>query len=179
MATMLVLAMFSEPALSDYVNITSGETASAAEAGAAGYTYVSDIRLYQGNGRSRDAIVKLAAEEGYTIFSEKEVPVNLKETTEHDAVYVGYKTTDDEDEAIRSLKTLEMKRGYEWFDYQKIAEGQMEKMETVASDLAIAVNEFKRNLKNGSESARYAKDYLNYMYFTLSPPPRQVRARGL
>ena len=51
MATMLVLAMFSEPALSDYVNITSGETASAAEAGAAGYTYVSDIRLYQGNGQ--------------------------------------------------------------------------------------------------------------------------------
>ena len=171
-STILVLSMFTQPALSDYVNITSGGTASAAEtdeenaeAGSDDYSYVSDMRIYAANGKTKEQIVELAKNEGYTIFEENGGPVDLKERTTQDAIYIGYKTSENEEDAIRSIRSLEMKRGYEWFDYQKIAEGQMEKMEIVAADLMLAIKEFKENLNKGSEAAKYAKDYMNYMYF--------------
>ncbi|MBR1873402.1 MAG: hypothetical protein IJ807_00700 [Eubacterium sp.] len=129
-------------------------------------SYIGDVRLYQvGSGDATSAINR-AKSEGYEIYCEGGTPVDLNETTERDSVYIGYKITEDEDKAIRSIKMLEMNHGYEWFDYQKIAEGQMEKLEPLVDDLKVAAAEFKENLSKGSRAAQYAKEYLNYLFFT-------------
>ena len=59
-----------------------------------------------------------------------------------------------------------MYHGYEWFDFQRIAEGKMDKFEPMAADIATAAVEFRKNLEKGSKAATEAKDFLNFMYFT-------------
>ena len=128
--------------------------------------YVSDLRLYKSaQGKAAETAAK-ANSEGYQLFSDGSTPVDLNEYTDRDNIYLGYKTTDDETQAIRSIKMLEMGHGYEWYDYQKVAEGQMEKIEPLAADIKIAAEEFRENLSKGSRAAKIAKDYLNYLYYT-------------
>ena len=129
--------------------------------------YVSEIRLFKG-----DAARKKGESDGWTIVSDGDDAANLNEvlTPNSPTVYLGYKTTDDESEAIRDVKMLEMDRGYQWFDYQKVAEGQMDKLEPMIADLVKASAEFKKNLADGSKAAEKAKAYLNLLYFTGDYP---------
>ena len=123
--------------------------------------YISELRLFKGKETAG------ADADGWTIVKNNEnTLINLNEFTGKDGIYLGYKTTTDESKAIRSVKMLEMDHGYEWFDYQKIAEGQMNKIEPLAADLAMAAVEFKDNLSKGSRAAEKAKEFLNCLYFT-------------
>ena len=63
-----------------------------------------------------------------------------------------------------------MDREYEWFDYQKVAEGQMSKLEPMVADIVKASAEFKTNLDKGSKAAKKAKEFLNLLYFTEKYP---------
>ena len=134
------------------------------EAVAKAEDFVSDLRLYK-TGDLEKAKTQ-AAKEGYTLFSSGDKPVDLNEYTGRDYITLGYKTSKDEKNAVRDIKMLEMGNGYEWYDYVKVVEGQTEKLEPQAADVIIAANEMKAKLNNGSRSAKMAKDYLNYLYFT-------------
>ena len=129
--------------------------------------YVSELRLFKG-----EEDCKKGESEGWIIVKNDETFSNLNEVTTEGspAVYLGYKTTTNEDEAIRDIKMLEMDREYKWFDYQKVAEGQMAKLEPMVADIATAAVEFKDNLAGGSKAAAKAKAYLNLLYFTKDYP---------
>ena len=138
----------------------AGETASP-------NNYVSELRLFKGEDECRKG-----ESEGWTIVKNGDQNSNLNEVTtkESPSVYLGYKTTTDENEAIRDVKMLEMDREYEWFDYQKVAEGQMSKLEPMVADVVKASAEFKTNLDKGSKAAKKAKEFLNLLYFTEKYP---------
>ncbi|MCR5587382.1 MAG: hypothetical protein K6F77_07615 [Lachnospiraceae bacterium] len=184
-STLLVAVMFTHSPLSDLAqannntNRVTAETVSTPEpesdsseteetktTNAKGY--VSDMKIFSAeNQDTRNKRAKEYEDKGYKIFKDNNgTPVDLNESTGRDYVCLAYKTTDDESDAIRSVKMLEMDQGYEWFSYQTVAEGQMEKLEPAAADIIVAAREFKDNLSKGSKSAKYAKDYLNYLYFT-------------
>lgn len=134
------------------------------EAASKAEDFISDLRLYK-TGDVEKAKAK-AKEEGYTLFSSGDTPVDLNQYTGKDYITLGYKTSKDEKNAVRDIKMLEMGNGYEWYDYLKVVEGQTEKLEPQAADVVIAANEMKANLNNGSRAAKMAKEYLNYLYFT-------------
>ena len=188
-AAALAVLMMAEPPVSDYSDCVRAETESGTAAGAeaedgeaqeddgsddqsGAKPFVSDVRLYQMGGESVEALIERAEKEGYTLFTLDGDVVNINNDTGELPVCIGYRTTDKEEEAIRAIKTLEMNRGYEWFDYQVVAEGQMEKIEPLAAELILTADEFRTNLENGSRAAGIAKDYLNYLYFTKSDNTR-------
>ena len=168
LAVMLTVCLLAEPlifkALTDegqgFVKVYAAEDGKAAKA----ENFVSDLRLYKTSDLA--SAKKQAAQEGYTLFSSGETPVDLNEYTGKDYITLGYKTSKDEKDAVRDVKMLEMGNGYEWYDYIKVIEGQTEKLEPQAADIVIAANEMKAKLKEGSRAASMAKDYLNFLYFT-------------
>lgn len=183
MALMLAMVMLLQPVLAEYKtgNAENGETFtenSNENAGQTGDTesavenadterdYISDIRLYKCSSKEIKKTIEKAESEGYIIYTEGERPVDLNEYTEKDCIFLGFKTSKEETEAVRGMKMLEMGHGYDWFDYQKIAEGQMEKIEPLAADIKLAGAEMAENIRKGGKAAILAKDYLNYLYFT-------------
>ncbi len=168
-AIMLTLCILAEPALfkaitddgqliAEVYAAEDGEAASKAE------DFISDLRLYKS---SDVAKAKAQAEqEGFTLFSSGDTPVDLNQYTGRDYITLGYKTSKDEKDAIRDIKMLEMGNGYEWYDYIKVIEGQTEKLEPQAADVIVAANEMNAKLNSGSQAAKMARDYLNYLYFT-------------
>ena len=165
-AILLAVCLLAEPSLfkvvtndSAVVKVYAAETAQSNAK-----DFVSDLRIYQSSSPSKAK--EKAKAEGYTLFEENGNPVDLNEDTDEDYIFIGYKTSADEAEAYRDIKMLEMDRGYEWYNYLKVVEAQMEKIEPQAADIIIAANEMKEKLKAGSRMAKYAKDFLNLMYFT-------------
>ncbi|MCR4604596.1 MAG: hypothetical protein K5639_01195 [Eubacterium sp.] len=166
---LLAAILFAELPMGEYTPDTKAATTTeetASEDTAANDSYISELKLFKTNGGNRAAVEERAKKDGWTIASEGNAPLNLNEYTERDDILLGYKTTSNKDEAITDLRMLEMDHGYEWFDYQKVAESQMDKMDVLADDIEVASKEFEKNMKNGSKAAEYAKDYLNYLYFT-------------
>lgn len=165
LSVVLVVVMFSISPLSDAA--PKGAQAKKANEEQVKTEYVSELRLFKGEDECRKG-----ESEGWIIVKDSEKNANLNEVTtkESPAVYLGYKTTTDESQAIRDIKMLEMDRGYKWFDYQKIAEGQMSKLDPMVADIATAAVEFKKNLAENSTAAQKARDFLNLLYFTRNYP---------
>ena len=128
--------------------------------------YVSELRIFKVPVDKRDSERTRIEADGWSLIKSGDLPADFNAGTGRDDVLIGYKTTTDEKKAIRDIKLLEMDHGYEWFDYQRIAEGQMDKFEPMAADIATAAVEFRKNLEKGSKAATEAKDFLNFMYFT-------------
>ena len=135
--------------------------------------YISELRLFK-----KSEINNKAVTEGWTIVKNGDSRIDLNEFTGKEGVYLGYKTSTNEAEAIRDIKMLEMDHGYEWFDYQKVAEGEMAKLEPMAADIATAAVEFKENLEKGSKAAEEARKFLNLLYFTRDYPDSSKKESG-
>ncbi len=86
---------------------------------------------------------------------------DLNEFNSGGAVVLGYKITDDPDEAITDMSVLEMNNGYEVSDYADIKEAAMEKAGFVTSELKKTVSEYSENLQAGSPKAIKAQQILN------------------
>ncbi len=80
------------------------------------------------------------------------------------AVYVGYKTTDDADEAITDMKVMNMKGGYSVQDYQMILEEQEANIELFFYNFKAAIKEYRTNYAAKQERAVVAHDMLNMLY---------------
>ena len=167
-AMLIACIMIAETPLSKYMARTSENVK--AEDTIQPKGYVSDLRLYTtGAGKGKSAISK-AEKEGYTLLTQDGRPVDLNKGIGKDDVLLGYKLSDKKKDAITDIKMLEMDHGYEWFNYQKIAEGQAENTELLASEIMVAGEEFRANLKNGSRTAKAAKSFLNTLFFTKKIP---------
>ena len=80
------------------------------------------------------------------------------------AVYIGYKTTDDADEAITDMKLMNMKGGYSVQDYQMLLDEQKLNIKNFFDDFKIAVKEYRNNYNAGQQRAIAAHDMLNMLY---------------
>ncbi len=80
------------------------------------------------------------------------------------AVYLGYKTTENAEEAITDMKLMNMKGGYSVQDYQMLLSEQKESIKNFFSNFKVAVQEYRDNYKANKGRAIAAHDMLNMLY---------------
>ncbi len=80
------------------------------------------------------------------------------------AVYLGYTTTDDADEAITDMRLMNMKGGYSVQDYQILLEEQKSNIKAFMDNFIVAINEYRENYDRGQGRAVSAHDLLNLLY---------------
>ena len=125
-------------------------------------TYVKEVYLSYGN--SEDEAKNWLTNNGYEVLD-----YNLNEGADDTfstkrAVYLGYKTTTDPEEAITDMRLMNMKGGYSVQDYQMLLDEQKSNIQAFISDFVVSVNEYRNNYNNGQERAKAAHDMLNLLY---------------
>ena len=160
-------------------------TASAQVVGAAdgGKRYVSEVKL--GYGETAAEAAEPLLSEGYTIVTCDTWNIDVGEKYKKFAdlnqggssnnalmrkgkaiVYLGYKTTDNPDEAITDLATMNMKGGYSFADYQKLLEEHKEQViKPFVSKFMGTIKEYRANYlgdnADNKAKAEYIHDVLN------------------
>ncbi len=135
-------------------------TASAARS--SGKTYVKEMILSYG--KTSDEAKKWLTNNGYEIlnYDLNEGADDIWSTKR--SVYLGYKTTDEVDEAITDMRLMNMNGGYSVQDYQIMLEEQKSNIEAFLNDFIVSVNEYRTNYNNGQERAKAAYKMLNMLY---------------
>ena len=126
--------------------------------------YISEIKLFMDDYSAAEA-------EGYTLLKIGNNPVDLNQdaggglgSKGDRAVYFGYKTTTNRDEAITDLALMNMKGGYSVKDYEYLMETQMKSQIIPLVDTFLAaINEYRENYSNGNQRAVYLYGILNKM----------------
>ena len=128
--------------------------------------YISEIKIFTG---SYDG----AAAEGYTILKDGNNPVDLNQNAGggmgskgEKAVYLGYKTTKNRDEAITDLALMNMKGGYRTSDYESLMERQMNgQIIPFVDNFLAAIKEYRANYNSkytlNKKRAMFVYDALN------------------
>ena len=130
-------------------------------AGGKSKTYVSETVLSYGS--TDDEAKKWLTDNGYEILDH-----NLNEGADDTfstkrAVYLGYKTTENAEEAITDMRVMNMKGGYSVQDYQLLLEEKKTQISVFIDSFIVAVNEYRTNYNNGSQRAKAAHDMLNML----------------
>ena len=116
--------------------------------------YISDIQIFQAPDEGEAK--RLCESDGYIC-----APKNLNAGTGKDAVFMGYKLTEDKRDAICDIELLHMNGGYQIKDYAQ-ANADLEKSNYgTAETMYASANEFIVNYKNGSPKAVEAYEGLN------------------
>ena len=127
-----------------------------------GKKYVKEMIISYGN--TADEAKKWLTDNDYEV-----VDNNLNDgandwiSTER-AVYLGYKTTDNADEAITDMKLMNMNGGYSTQDYQMLLDEQKSNIKQFFSDFKVAIEEYRTNYASKQERAVAAHDMLNLLY---------------
>ncbi len=116
--------------------------------------YISEVKTFQA--KTEAEAIKLCESDGYTCAKK-----DLNAGTGKDAVVMGYKLTENKDEAIYDIKLLHMNGGYQIKNYAEANE-KLEKDNAGAGEaLYDAANEFMVNYEDGSPKAQEAYMGLN------------------
>lgn len=127
-----------------------------------GKTYIKEIILSYG--KDEESAKNWLKENNYKIIDH-----NINEGADDTfstkrAVYIGYKTTSNAEEAITDIKLMNMKGGYSLRDYQVMLDEQKANIQAFIDNFIVAINEYRKNYKNGQERAKAAYEILNLMY---------------
>ena len=116
--------------------------------------YMSDIKMFYG--QTENDAKKACEDEGY-IFC----PTNMNEGSPSQSdkfgpmgIYMGYKTTEDPDEAITDITLLDMR--YTHFDtmtYEDYLDSHLSEYKDLATQMTMLVKEFLRKYEAGSPNA--------------------------
>ena len=120
---------------------------------ASGGKYVSEV--YVAYGKNADDAKKTLNDKGYT-----PVDGNLNEGGKTYAM-LGYKTTDDPQQAITDLSVMNMNGGYSVTDYKHLLTQQKTNIANFLTEFMPAVREYRANLKAGKSRATFVRDMLN------------------
>ncbi|WP_026834912.1 hypothetical protein [Eubacterium xylanophilum] len=118
-------------------------------------TYVSDVRLFYALD-SLEAAKNKCIESGFT-----PVEGDLNEGTGKNHVVMGYKETDNKEDAITSIKLLSMNSGYQLKDYAALQKEYESSNAAIIDTIEAASQEFVSNYKAGSPKAKEAYEGLN------------------
>ena len=103
--------------------------------------------------------IDAAKEEGYTILDNFSLYTGNDEST-----YLAIKTTNDPDEAITSIRTMNMNGSYRFAEYTNAIERQRDGINSLVSSIKIAINEYRENYEKEKSGALLAKKMLNNLY---------------
>ena len=134
-------------------------TCTSAFAASSNKTYVKETVLSYG--KTEDEAKKWLKDNGYEVLDH-----NLNEGADDifskkRAVYLGYKTTNNADEAITDMRLMNMNGGYSVQDYQILLDEQKASIGAFIDSFIVAVNEYRANYEKGQERAKAAHDMLN------------------
>ena len=127
--------------------------------------YMSEVKVFYG--RNAEQAKKVCEKEGF-IFCD----TNLNEgapSMDSDAspmgIYMGYKTTEDPDDAITDLTLLDMRNSH-WqeMNYEQYLDEHVKEFSNEANQFMILVNDFREKYNSGSPNALLACDSLNLIY---------------
>ena len=124
--------------------------------------YISEVKVFIGD-------YAAAGSEGYTILTDENAPVDLNQdagggagSKGEKAVYLGYKTTKDRNEAITDLALMNMKGGYSVKDYAYLMQEQMKsQIIPLVNGFLATLDEYRENYEAGVPRAVYIHDVLN------------------
>ena len=135
---------------------TEPDTAKAAESTSGG-KYITDVRI--GMGETADEAKNELEKDGYTILKDDAgnyADINegagsksvLKRGANDKKVYLGYKTTDDANDAITDLAVMNMLGGYSITDYDDLMEKHMNShVRPFVDNFIAALEEYRENYK--------------------------------
>ena len=125
-------------------------------------TYIKDVVLSYG--KTADEAKAWLTENGYEIldYDLNEGADDVFSTSR--AVYLGYTTTDNAEEAITDMRLMNMKGGYSVQDYQMLLADQKANIKLFMDNFIVAINEYRANYKAGQSRAVAAHDMLNVLY---------------
>ena len=129
--------------------------------------YISEVKIFAGD-------YSAAESDGYVLLKEGSNPVDLNQGAGSDsigakgqkAVYLGYKTTKNKDEAITDLALMNMKGGYRTNDYESLMNSQMNSQIIPFVDSFLsAIKEYRANYNSknvlNKKRAKFVHDALN------------------
>ena len=124
--------------------------------------YIKEVVISYG--KTADEAKQWLTDNGYEVLD-----YNLNEGADDTfstarAVYLGYTTTNDADEAITDMKLMNMKGGYSVQDYQMLLDEQKNTIKAFFADFKVAVKEYRENYNAGQARAIAAHDMLNMLY---------------
>ena len=131
--------------------------------------YISEVKVFYDNASA-------AQEEGYTVLSDdKGKPVDLNQgaggglgSKGDRAVFLGYKTTKNADDAITDLALMNMKGGYSVAEYDALMETQLKsQIIPFVERFRTVIDEYRQNY-NGSGDNKQRADYIHGMLNKLT-----------
>ncbi len=123
--------------------------------------YVGEVRLAVDD--KADNAKKALTDAGYEVVDQdlNEEAGSFWNDLGDQAVYMGIKRTDDEDKAIRDMKTMNMLGKYSYADLKTRLEESRSQAKETFKKLNTAIREYAKNYKAGDVSAIQAYDLLN------------------
>ena len=116
--------------------------------------YLKEVQI--STGKTAEEAKSWLIENGYTVLNE-----DLNAGTGKDYSYIGYKTTTNKDEAICDISMMSMESGYKMMNYGEMIKQSQKGIEDRASEMLVALSEFRANYAAGSPNARIAKETLD------------------
>ncbi len=137
-------------------------TCTSAMAASSKATYIKDVVISYGD--TEDEAKNWLTENGYEVLD-----YNLNEGADDlisskRAVYLGYTTTNDAEEAITDMRLMNMQGGYSVQDYQILLEEQKTNIQSFLENFLVAINEYRANYSAGQQRAVVAHEMLNLLY---------------
>lgn len=116
--------------------------------------YISEVKTFQAE--TEDEAKRLCESAGYVC-----APKNLNAGTGKDAVFMGYKVTENKGDALYDIKLLQMNDGYQIKDYKEANEKLEKSNYGAAEALLHSADEFVSNYEDKSPKAIAAYEGLN------------------
>ena len=118
-------------------------------------TYVKEVRISTASDES--AAKQWLIENGYMVLD-----VNLNQKSGGDAVYMGYITTTNPDEAITDMAVMQMDGGYSFSQFEAALRQQEENVNDALRAIEETIREARQKYAVGNENAKGAYQVLNY-----------------
>ena len=117
-------------------------------------TYIKEVRI---STAADEATAKQwLTENGYQVLD-----VNLNQKSGGDAVYMGYITTTNPDEAITDMAVMQMDGGYSFAEYEAMIEERKKDIDAMISSISVAIETARDNYQKGYAGAVKAREILN------------------
>ena len=118
-------------------------------------TYIKEVRI---STAADEATAKQwLIENGYQVLD-----VNLNQNSNGDAVYMGYITTTNPDEAITDMAVMQMDGGYSFSQFEAALRQQEENVNSALRAIEQTIREARQKYAAGNENAKGAYQVLNY-----------------
>ncbi len=116
--------------------------------------YISELILCSAS--SADEAKKKLAEQDYELLS--------TESVSNSGMYIGYKSTNDPDEAVTGISAMNMEGKYSFSDYEILMDKMKENVSATVDGLVPMIAAYRTNYNSGSALAVTVHDVLNKFY---------------